>query len=176
MQVSTICSHDVVTIDAQCTLIEAARMMRDRHVDALVVTCADTEGAKVCGILTDRDLVIDALARSPLELDAEVGDLAHMDLTLIAENASLYQAVCAMQDSGVRRLLVTNSEDRLSGIISLDDLIEACARQVGALAGTMRSGIERKRAAQTPECEPAEAPSLPGILDTGQGIWTRVLA
>jgi len=176
MQVSAICNHDIVTIDAQCTLIEAARMMRDHHVGTLVVTCADAKGAQVCGIVTEHDLVVDALARSPLELDAEVGDLAHVDLTLIAENASLDQAVTAMRDSGVRRLLVTDSEDRLSGIISLDDVIEACSRQVGGLAGIMRSGMDRERAMHTPKGEPVEAPSLPGMLGTGQGIWTRVLA
>jgi len=176
MQVCAICNHNIVTIDAQCTLVEAARMMRDHHVGALVVTCADAHGAQVCGIVTDRDLVIDALARTPLELDAEVGDLAHVDLTLIAENASLGQAVSAMQDSGVRRLLVTDSEDRLSGIISLDDVIDACARQVGGLAGVIHSGRDRERAMHTPKNEPVEAPSLRCTLGTGPGIWTRVLA
>ena len=121
MQVSTICRRDIVTIDAQRTLIEAARMMRDHHVGMLVVTCADAQGEQVCGLVTDRDLVIDALARTPLELDAEVGDLAHVDLTLIAENASLDQAASSnvmsqslriSVSSGVRGPMASGSEPR----------------------------------------------------------------
>lgn len=173
MQVSHICRRDVVTIDAQRTLIEAARMMRDHHVGMLVVTCANAQGEQVCGIVTDRDLVIDALARTPLELDAEVGDLAHVDLTLIAESASLDQAVTAMQGSGVRRLLVTDSEDRLSGIISLDDVIEACADQVGGLARIIRSGMDRELASQAHTGEPGEPRSQPGAPIASQGIWAR---
>ena len=174
MQVSAICNRDIVTIDAQRSLMEAARMMRDHHVGTLVVTCSDARGEQVCGIVTDRDLVVDALARMPLELDIEVGDLAHVDLTLITENASLDQAVTAMQDSGVRRLLVTDSEDRLSGIISLDDVIEACARQVGGLAGIIRSGADRELAAHMPKDVSGEARSLPGTPGTSPGLWARV--
>ncbi|MDO9252243.1 MAG: CBS domain-containing protein [Hydrogenophaga sp.] len=175
MQVSTICNRDIVTIDAQCSLMEAARMMRDHHVGMLVVTCTDAGGEQVCGIVTDRDLVVDALARTPLELDVEVGDLAHVDLTLIAENASLGQAVVAMQDSGVRRLLVTDGEHRLSGIVSLDDVIEACAEQVGGLAAIIRNGMDRELAMHTPKADPGKAPSLPGAPETRQEHWTRVV-
>ena len=175
MQVSAICNRDIVTIDAQRSLMEAARMMRDHHVGMLVVTCSDASGEQVCGIVTDRDLVVDALARMPLELDMEVGDLAHVDLTLIAETASLDQAVVAMQDSGVRRLLVTDGENHLSGIVSLDDVIEACAEQVGGLATIIRNGMDRELAKHTPKTEPGNAPSLPCIPETSQGHWSRVV-
>jgi predicted transcriptional regulator len=175
MQVSTICRRDIVTIDAQRTLIEAARMMRDHHVGMLVVTCTDAQGEQVCGLVTDRDLVIDALARTPLELDAEVGDLAHVDLTLIAENASLEQAVTAMQDRGVRRLLVTDSTDRLSGIISLDDVMEAFARQVGGLARVIHNGMDRELAAHPPKDEPLKTRRRPCTPGTSQGVWARVV-
>jgi predicted transcriptional regulator len=150
-------------------------MMRDHHVGTLVVTSGDARGEQVCGIVTDRDLVVDALARMPLELDMEVGDLAHVDLTLIAENASLDQAVAAMQDNGVRRLLVTDGEHHLSGIISLDDVIEACAEQVGGLATIIRNGMDRELAKHSPTAKPGNAPSLPRAPETSQGRWTRVV-
>ena len=175
MQVSTICRRDIVTIDAQRTLIEAARMMRDHHVGMLVVTCTDARGEQVCGIVTDRDLVVDALARMPLELDMEVGDLAHVDLTLIAETASLDQAVVAMQDSGVRRLLVTDGENHLSGIVSLDDVIEACAEQVGGLATIIRNGMDRELAVYPPKDEPLKTRRRPCTPGTSQGVWARVV-
>ena len=66
MQVSAICNRDIVTIDAQRSLMEAARMMRDHHVGMLVVTCTDAQGEQVCGLVTDRDLVIKLLAQDRL--------------------------------------------------------------------------------------------------------------
>lgn len=175
MQVSAICNRDIVTIDAQRSLMEAARMMRDHHVGALVVTCSDARGEQVCGILTDRDLVVDALARMPLELDMEVGDLAHVDLTVIAENASLNEAVVAMQDSGVRRLLVTDGAHHLSGIVSMDDVIEACAELVDGMAKIIRNGMDRELAMHTPKADSDKAPSLPGAPEISLGHWTRVV-
>lgn len=80
MHIGTICTRHIVSIDAQRTLTEAARLMREQHVGTLVVTCPTARGTEVCGIVTDRDLVIDALARNPMEMDIHVADLARTDL------------------------------------------------------------------------------------------------
>lgn len=53
-----------------------ARLMREQHVGTLVVTCPTTRGVEVCGIVTDRELVVDAVARHALETDMQVADLA----------------------------------------------------------------------------------------------------
>jgi predicted transcriptional regulator len=158
MQVGSICTRHIVTIDAQRPLTEAARRMRDQHVGTLVVTCSTSRGTEVCGIVTDRDLVIDALARDPLEMDIHVADLACTELAMIAESAELDDAIATMHESGVRRLLVSSNEDRLCGLLSIDDVIQAFAEQIGGLARVIRSGLERERGAI--QATPA-APHLP---------------
>jgi predicted transcriptional regulator len=134
MQVGSICTRHVVTIDAGCMLTEAASLMREQHVGTLVVTCSTAGRTEVCGMVTDRVLVIDALARKPLELDICVADLANTQLSTIAEHAEVDAAVAAMHKGHVRRLLVTSSEGRLCGILSMDDVILAIAGQAGGLA------------------------------------------
>jgi CBS domain len=79
MQVGSLCTRTIVTIDAQ-------------------------------------RLVHDVLARDPLEMDIHVADLATTELAMIAENAELDDAIATMHESGVRRLLVSDSEERLCGL------------------------------------------------------------
>ena len=49
-----------------------------------------------------------------------------------------------MEAHGVRRVLVTDGENRVTGIVSLDDLLDACAKELTGLATVIRSGIERE--------------------------------
>ncbi len=168
MQVGSLCTRTIVTIDAQRPLTEAARLMRDQHVGTLVVTCITGRGTEVCGIVTDRDLVVDVLARDPLEMDIHVADLARTELAMIAENAELGDAIAAMHESGVRRLLVSDREDRLCGLLSIDDVIQALAEQIGGLARVIRSGQERERKAHQDLPAPSHLPRFPAMGTAAQ--------
>jgi CBS domain-containing protein len=59
MDIASICQRRIVTIEADATLREAAILMRERHVGALVVTDS-TDAPRVLGVVTDRDLAISA--------------------------------------------------------------------------------------------------------------------
>jgi len=174
MQVGSMCKRQVVSIDAQGSLGEAARLMRQHHVGALVVTSSETPGRHVCGIVTDRDLVLDALARDANGEDLRVGELAHTTLVLVSEHADLGDALQAMEHSGVRRLLVKGSNDQLLGLLSLDDLIEAYAAELDCLVRIIRSGMARELretpTAPTPIGEPLLIPAI------GRANWASVVA
>lgn len=66
MSVQKFCTRDVVTIDKDASARDAAVLIRDRHVSALVVTRSTTSRPEVAGVVTDSDLV-----RKPLAGDAE---------------------------------------------------------------------------------------------------------
>jgi len=174
MQVGTMCKRQVVSIDAQGSLGEAARLMRQHHVGALVVTSGEAQGRHVCGIVTDRDLVLDALAREARGEDLRVGELAHTTLVLVAEHAELGDAMQAMAHSGVRRLLVKGSGDQLLGLLSLDDLIEAYSAELVSLVRIIRSGMARELR-ETPATPAARGEPLliPAI---GRANWASVVA
>ncbi len=149
MNIASICQRDVLTIEADASLRHAANLMREHHVGALVVTDAAAP-SRVAGVVTDRDLAIEVLAR---DLDAgsiRVGQLVRRAPVSVPGNGSLREAVAAMEKAGVRRLLVTGDDGRVVGFVSADDLVEALAAEVVGLARALRSGIARETAERPP--------------------------
>lgn len=169
MKIASLCTRRVVTIDGGSSLTQAATLMREHHVGALVVTTQSGGGTQVSGIVTDRDLVIDVLSRGLDVAAVRIGTLVGPRLVSVREQDTLGDAIAAMQDGGVRRLLVTDADGHLRGILSMDDLLGACAQQLDALAGVIRAGIERELAAAPPT--PPLPPTLQRIPAMGTAGW-----
>jgi CBS domain containing-hemolysin-like protein len=79
-----------------------------------------------------------------------VGALVDGSLVSASEDTDLSQGIDLMRAAGVRRLLVRDDQGHLAGIVSFDDLIDACASQLGGLADVVRRGIQRE-ALERPE-------------------------
>jgi CBS domain-containing protein len=146
MKVGDICTREIVAADYAATLEQAAALMREYHVGALLVTQDTPNGSMAAGVVTDRDLVVLAMARGIAPQQAAVGQLVSGRLVTVPAEASVEEAIDIMQDAGVRRVLVTAADGRLEGIVSLDDLLEALADQVAGLARAVRGGIAREAA------------------------------
>jgi CBS domain-containing protein len=164
MNLGSICTRRVITIDTQQSLQQAAQLMRDQHVGALVVTQETPEGRRIVGIVTDRDLAIEVLADSTLAPRESVGRLVDGTLVSAAASAGLSQGVDLMRAAGVRRLLVRDEHGHLVGIVSFDDLLDACAQQLTGLADVVRKGIQREAAeradATAPQSLKLQVPAL----------------
>jgi CBS domain-containing protein len=144
MNLGSLCQRHVITVGRDDTLQAAARQMRDQHVGALVVTDDTSEGRRVVGLVTDRDLALAVLADGGTTAQQRVGSL--LDGTLVSANelADLSDGIDLMREAGVRRLLVRDDQGHLAGIVSFDDLIDACATQLAGLADVVRKGIQRE--------------------------------
>lgn len=145
MNMRDICQRELVSISAAASVQEAARAMRQNHVGALAVT-DPYEPGRVVGMLTDRDIVVRMLAEGDSSGDRPVGALCGTELTSVRSTASVHEALKAMRSAGVRRLLVTDDDRSIVGLVSMDDLIDAIAMQFEDLAGALRSGIARESA------------------------------
>lgn len=156
MKVADVCTRELVMADKDASLQQAATRMREHHVGTLVVVGKGAEGLQVFGIVSDRDVVIEAVARGLDVKQTSVARLAENKLAVIPESATLEEAIEAMKRRGVRRLLVANPTGQLSGIVSLDDLLDAVAHDVAELARIGRAGIDRETAERVPL--PAEQP------------------
>jgi CBS domain-containing protein len=156
MKIADICTRELVMADKDASLQQAAALMRQHHVGTLVVIANAAEGIQVVGIVTDRDVVIEAVARGLDVKQTSIGRLAENKLAGVPDSATIEEAIAAMKKRGVRRLLVANEAGHLSGIVSLDDLLDAVAHDVAELARIGRSGIERESAERAPL--PAEQP------------------
>jgi CBS domain-containing protein len=116
--VKEVMSPQVVYLPAETTIDEAARAMRERDIGDVVVT----EGATLAGVVTDRDIVIRAVADRRDPTSTTLGDVASRDLVMIQQDASPGEAAQMMRERAVRRLLVCDNDRRLVGVVSLGDL------------------------------------------------------
>lgn len=150
MNIGSICTTDAVTIDRDMSLHQAAQHMREEHVGALVVTSNGAQGVAVIGVLTDRDLAIEVLARGRDSASVSVGALVTGRLVAVPFDASLSDAIAAMEEEGVSRLLVTGQAQELIGVLSIDDLLEALAGDMARLAKSRRNARDREMKAGLP--------------------------
>ena len=122
--------HEVMTPGAQCahpsaTLQDAARTMRDLDVGPLPV-CGDND--RLQGIVTDRDIVMRAIAKGRDPKTVRVQDVMSPHILYCFEDQGVDEAACLMKERQVRRLAVLNRDKRLVGIVSLGE-DEAVARR-----------------------------------------------
>ena len=81
MKVADYCQREIVTIAADASLREAAALMRETHVGALVITDS-VDPARVVGVVTDRDLAIEVIARDLDVASIRIGQLASPSLVV----------------------------------------------------------------------------------------------
>jgi CBS domain-containing protein len=135
----------VVTANPETTAAQAARLMREHHVGSLVVVDAGTDSGRPLGILTDRDLVLAVMAE---DLDPSlftVGDLMSTDLAVATGDAGLMLAVTTLRERRLRRLIVVDELGRVTGLLTLEDLLDALATELGTLAQALRGARDRER-------------------------------
>jgi signal-transduction protein with cAMP-binding, CBS, and nucleotidyltransferase domain len=144
MNIASLCRREVVGIDAQSTLRQAATLMCEEHVGSLVVVTG-SEPPEVVGIVTDRDLAIEGLGRHDNPADLKVGHLAKSPPLAVESSASVAEAVAAMEKAGVRRLLVVDPDGGVIGLVAADDLLGAVAEELGGLARALRANIRNEQ-------------------------------
>jgi CBS domain-containing protein len=108
-----------VVVDAATPVAQCARIMDDRDIGALGVM---REGQLV-GVLTDRDIVVRAVARDRDLATVTAGELATPEVVAVASDAPVEEAERRMRARAVRRLFVVAGDGRPLGILTLDDLI-----------------------------------------------------
>jgi CBS domain-containing protein len=158
MNVADICTREVVFADRAATLQQAASLMREYHVGLLIITEKSAEGMQISGIVTDRDVVVEAVARGMDVTQTEVGRLASDKLAALPGEATIDEAIGMMKERGVRRLLVSGEAGKLHGVVSLDDVLGALGHEMAELAHAVRKGIDRETAEREPLAPPPQAP------------------
>lgn len=107
-----------VTVEKLTSLAEAARVMRDADIgDVLVV-----DEGRLCGVLTDRDLVVRAIADSKDPADTTVYAVCTTEPVTVGPDEAVERAVDLMRRNALRRLPVQTEDGELVGIVTLGDL------------------------------------------------------
>jgi len=148
MTAGELCSRTVVFAERDMGLVEAARLMRDHHVGALVVV-DQANGKRVpVGVLTDRDIAVAVVAKEVDARTLRVGEVMSGEPITVREQDSVLDALRLMRERGVRRVPVTDAQGALVGILAADDVLEVVADQLGDLARAIASGRAREARAR----------------------------
>lgn len=134
MTIGEICNREVVIVAREASVIEAARLMREYHVGDLVVVDESSGQRRPVGIVTDRDIVLEVVAMEVAPETLRVGDIMTPRLVTVRESEGVFETIRYMRGKGVRRVPVVDTEGRLEGIVTLDDLLALLAEELGELA------------------------------------------
>ena len=134
MKTGELCNRAVVTAGRDTAITDAARLMRDHHVGSIVVVDETAASVVPVGILTDRDIVLEIIAKEVATNDVCVGDIMSYALLKVGEDDSVFEAAQRMRARGVRRAPVTGAGGELVGILALDDILELLSEELSLLA------------------------------------------
>ena len=108
----------VWTTGPAATVLQAALMMNEHRIGSLVVV----EGARVVGILTERDVLQRVVAGRRDPQTTRVADVMTTEVVCCSPETTVDEARGAMRDRRIRHLPVADADGRLLGLISIGDL------------------------------------------------------
>jgi CBS domain-containing protein len=148
--------HQVVAIEPSASLAEAAKRMREANVGILPVV----EDGQIRGVITDRDLVVRAIAQDADLTSTPVGDCATTDPIVAHPEWDVDKAMEAMAHAQVGRLPVVKNGNKLAGIVTLGSLALRAKKDTETLQAA-REVSRRSGKATGTRAESASAPRRP---------------
>jgi len=109
------------------TLLDAAKRMEELDIGAMPI-CGEDDRLK--GIVTDRDIVVKALAQGKDPATTRAGDLRQDSMVWIRADSSFDDAVGLMREHAVKRLPVMDENKQLCGIVSEADIATHAPEQM----------------------------------------------
>ncbi|MDR4517058.1 MAG: CBS domain-containing protein [Nitrosomonas sp.] len=144
MSISELCNREVVIIQKEESVLEAAKLMRQHHVGDVIIVEEQNGIKKPIGIVTDRDLVIEIMATELDPAVMTVGDITTPKLVTVHENTGVFDVIQYMRRNAIRRAPVIDNHGGLAGIITLDDLLQLLSEELSELATLAGREIEKE--------------------------------
>jgi CBS domain-containing protein len=117
-QVSEVMTRGVHTLPPTESILKAAQAMKEMDVGAIPVC----DGQQLLGMVTDRDIVLRAVAEDRVAHDTPLSQVMTQDACWCFEDQSVDEAAEAMREAQVRRMPVVDREKHLVGMLSLGDV------------------------------------------------------
>ena len=127
MQAKEIMSRNVECMAPETGIIDAAKRMKSLDVGFLGVC----ENDRIAGAVTDRDIVIRAVAEGKILNQCKVRDVMTKDAFWCFEDQSIDEVAEFMAKKEIRRVLILNHDKRLVGVVSLGDLAKTKDKKAG---------------------------------------------
>jgi len=146
MSLQKFCQRPIVTISPEKNALEACHLLREKNVGCLV---AEEEG-KLYGILTDRDIALKVAGEGKNPHMLKVREIMTANPASISVDKSLHDLTTLMHTHHVRRVPIVNREYKVTGIVTLDDLLALLGDEMSDMGKTVSEAFLRKPAAAEP--------------------------
>jgi len=137
MPIERLVQRPVKTLGPEESCEEAAALMRDENIGAVVVV----DEGRVQGVVTDRDIAVRVVASGENPAEVPLRQIMSGEPIFLSKARTLDQLVAAMREMGVRRVPVIEDDGAVCGLISMDDLLVLISEQLAELAQVIRKEI-----------------------------------
>jgi CBS domain-containing protein len=139
MKLNDLFTREVITAGPKEPLAAIARRMEEHNVGTIVVV----EDERPVGIVTDRDLAL-AIGARGVSPRAPVQEVMTRHVLAIPEDTGIFTATKYIRECGVRRLPIVDHDDKVVGLVSLDDLVRVLAGELSNLAEGIKEEVAVK--------------------------------
>jgi len=146
VKVDRIYTRNAIGISRGETIEDAAAAMRRFHVGSLLVFEKGEARPELVGIVTDRDLVLLAVADGLDTRKVAVEKVMTPVVASVSEGADILEALERMRGAGVRRLVVTTERGDPAGVLAIDDIVDGLAAELASASALMKTEIRREAA------------------------------
>jgi len=133
MLLKSFCTPDVICCSPKMTAQAAAVLMRQKHTGDLVVVDDLDQDQVPLGIVTDRDLVIEVLAKELDPTRTSVRSILRTPVVIAHEHEDVAEVLERMRVHGVRRIPVVGAAGKLAGIVTLDDILKVISTDLASV-------------------------------------------
>ena len=116
--VSKYTNHELTVVDKSVSISDAAKVMTKSKIDSILIS----EESNIVGILTNKDILSEVVAKGKDPNNTKVGEIAHKPIIKIHKDSSVKDAIALMIKHDIRRLVV-KSDERTIGIISRKQIV-----------------------------------------------------
>ena len=116
--VSKYTNHELIVVDKSVSISDAAKVMTKSKIDSILIS----EESNVVGILTNKDILSEVVAKGKDPNNTKVGEIMHKSIIKIHKDSPVKDAIALMIKHDIRRLVVKNDE-RTIGIISRKQIV-----------------------------------------------------
>ncbi len=141
MPLADFCKMPVVAVFPDETVEVAAKLMLDKKVGSVLVMEKD----RPIGILTDRDIVTRMVAIGKYDSSTKVQEVMTKNLVSVPEGLGVWDLIQTMKTHGLRRFPVISGDGKLTGIITMDDIIELIGEEMSGLGKAVSYGVGRAK-------------------------------
>ena len=136
-EIKTIVREEVVTAAADASVSDLAQRMDEENVGSIVIV----ENDRPRGIVTDRDIALEAVARGQDPEETAATDVMSDDLVTVDADSGIFDVLRTMAESNVRRVPATDADGNLAGIVSFDDFVILLGRELKLLGDVVEAEI-----------------------------------